>query len=170
MTEEINIRPVRPEDLEAVTAVEAACFPAAEAAGRRQFQERIAAFGKHFYVLEREGEVIGLINGAVTDEPVISDEMFENAGLHRETGSRQSVFGLAVRPEYRHQGYAQRLMETLIAAARDEGRRGCILTCKEELIPFYERFGYRKLGVSASVHGGAVWYDMALDFCRENMP
>ena len=29
---------------------------------------------------------------------------------------------------------------------------------------FYEQFGYKSLGVSASVHGGAVWYDMILEF------
>ena len=39
-----------------------------------------------------------------------------------------------------------------------------ILTCKEKLIPFYEGFGYVNCGVSKSVHGGAVWYDMELDF------
>lgn len=164
MTEQINIRLVRPEDLDAVAAVEAACFPAAEAAGKKQFQERIAAFGKHFYVMECGEEIIGIIDGAVTNEMTISDEMFENVGLHREDGSWQSVFGLAVRPEFQHRGYAGMLMETLIAAAREEGRRGCILTCKDRLIAFYEQFGYKKLGVSASVHGGAVWYDMALTF------
>ena len=41
-----------------------------------------------------------------------------------------------------------------------------ILTCKDRLIPYYEKFGYRNLGVSASVHGGAVWYDMILEFDR----
>ena len=41
-----------------------------------------------------------------------------------------------------------------------------ILTCKEGLIPFYEAFGYRNLGVSASVHGGAMWYDMVLEFAE----
>ena len=43
-------------------------------------------------------------------------------------------------------------------------RRGLILTCKDRLIGFYEGFGYKSLGVSQSVHGGAVWYDMILEF------
>lgn len=34
----------------------------------------------------------------------------------------------------------------------------------EKLIPFYETFGFINEGVSASVHGGAVWYDMRLRF------
>ena len=40
----------------------------------------------------------------------------------------------------------------------------CILTCKEKLIGFYEKFGYVNLGISDSKHGGAVWYDMILEF------
>ena len=57
-------------------------------------------------------------------------------------------------------------MGHLIEDARKRGRKGLILTCKEGLIPFYEAFGYRNLGVSASVHGGAMWYDMVLEFAE----
>ena len=35
-----------------------------------------------------------------------------------------------------------------------------VLTCKDHLVHYYSRFGFKKVGVSASVHGGAVWYDM----------
>ena len=27
-----------------------------------------------------------------------------------------------------------------------------------------KKFGYKNMGVSESVHGGAVWYDMILEF------
>ena len=46
----------------------------------------------------------------------------------------------------------------------EKGCKGCILTCKEKLIGFYEKFGYVNLGISDSKHGGAVWYDMILEF------
>ena len=55
-------------------------------------------------------------------------------------------------------------MNALLDAARAEGRRGAALTCKQALIHYYEKFGYRLLGLSASQHGGAVWYDMLLEF------
>ena len=42
-----------------------------------------------------------------------------------------------------------------------------VLTCKEGLIPFYQSFGFENRGLSASVHGGAVWYDMVLAFSQE---
>ena len=28
----------------------------------------------------------------------------------------------------------------------------------------YEKFGFRSYGISESLHGGAVWYDMRIDF------
>ena len=67
-------------------------------------------------------------------------------------------------PERQHQGIAEELMRHMIEDAKRRGRKGLILTCKDRLIGFYERFGYKSLGVSASVHGGAVWYDMILEF------
>lgn len=152
------------EDLEAVTAVEAACFPPAEAAGREQLRRRLETFGESFLVAERQGRIIGFINGAVTDRETIADEMFEDSSLHNPEGAYQSIFGLDVAEEFRHQGVASRLMRAMIERAKAQGRRGLILTCKDRLIGYYETFGYVKLGVSQSVHGGAVWYDMILRF------
>ena len=76
------------------------------------------------------------------------------------------MFGLDVLPEHRRKGYAGQLMRALIEHSREDGRCGCMLTCKEHLLPYYTRFGFRNLGVSLSQHGGAVWYDMILEFSR----
>lgn len=164
---EVCIRKVKPEDLDAVTRVEAVCFPEAEAAPRESFRQRISTFPDSFFVAEKDGEIIGFINGCATDSRVIFDEMFADASHHREDGIYQSIFGLDVIPEYQHQGLASRLMKHLIEDAREKGRKGLALTCKDRLIGFYERFGYKNLGLSQSVHGGAVWYDMILEFPRE---
>ena len=164
---EVCIRKVKPEDLDAVTRVEAVCFPEAEAAPRESFRQRISTFPDSFFVAEKDGEIIGFINGCATDSRVIFDEMCADASHHREDGIYQSIFGLDVIPEYQHQGLASRLMEHLIEDAREKGRKGLTLTCKDRLIGFYERFGYKNLGLSQSVHGGAVWYDMILEFPRE---
>ena len=164
---EVCIRKVKPEDLDAVTRVEAVCFPEAEAAPRESFRQRISTFPDSFFVAEKDGEIIRFINGCATDSRVIFDEMFADASHHREDGIYQSIFGLDVIPEYQHQGLASRLMKHLIEDAREKGRKGLTLTCKDRLIGFYERFGYKNLGLSQSVHGGAVWYDMILEFPRE---
>ena len=75
-----------------MTAVEAECFPEAEAAGRDAFRARIEAFPDSFLVAEKDGQLVGFINGCVTDERTIRDEMYEDSSLHRPDGRYQSVF------------------------------------------------------------------------------
>ncbi|MDD3253124.1 MAG: GNAT family N-acetyltransferase [Lachnospiraceae bacterium] len=160
----IVIRQAAEGDLDALTQVEATCFPEAEAATRDSLSQRVRAFPESFFVAEDDGRIIGFINGCVTDDRTICDEMFESTTYHNPAGAYQSIFGLDVVPDYQHRGIAGQLMRRLIEDARQRGRKGLILTCKDRLIGFYEQFGYRSLGVSASVHGGAVWYDMLLEF------
>lgn len=161
----MGIRTAVPSDLDALAAIEAACFPAAEAAGRDSISRRLEAYPNHFWLLETEtGEIVSFINGLVTDEPILRDEMYENAALHNEAGAWQMIFGVDTLPRYRRRGLAAKLMGHVIAQAEAQGRKGCVLTCKENLIHYYEKFGYRNEGVSRSVHGGACWYDMRLTF------
>lgn len=158
------IRPVKKDDLDAIVQVEATCFPAAEAATATSLKERIETFPECFFVAEMDNKVIGFINGMATDSKTIEDIMFEDSTMHKADGIYQSIFGLDVLPEYQRQGIAASLMNHLIEDARQKGRKGLILTCKDRLIHYYAKFGYENMGVSASVHGGAVWYDMILEF------
>lgn len=154
------IRKVGPRDLDELVRLENICFPEAEAATREAFAYRIAAFPDSFYVAVENNEIIGIVNGCVTDSPVISDDLFEPEGGHNPNGKNQAIFGLLVDPRYQKQGIAASLMNHFMDAARQAGREKMILTCKEHLIHYYEKLGYVNLGVSKSVHGGAVWYDM----------
>ena len=74
------------------------------------------------------------------------------------------IFGLNTLPEYRRRGVAAALIEAMCAAARAQGRRGVVLTCKEHLLPYYAKFGFVDEGLSASTHGGAVWHQMRQRF------
>lgn len=160
----MRIRTAMEKDLKEITKIEEKCFPPAEAASMENFRERLRIYPDHFWLLEQEGKILSFINGMVTNEETIQDEMFENARLHEPEGGWQAIFGVNTLPRYQGKGYASMLMEQVIADAKAQGRKGCILTCKKELIPFYERFGYQNEGISASVHGNAVWYDMRLKF------
>ena len=165
MDNNYTIRTVRPRDLDAVCRVENRCFPPAEAATRDAFRTRIALFPERFLVAEdSHGTVIGLINGCCTAEPVLGDELYEPGCPHSLKNPWQTVFGLAVDPDFQHRGIARALMEALVQRARAGGQKGVILTCKKEKIGFYEAMGYVCRGESASEHGGAVWYDMLLTF------
>ncbi len=161
---EIRIRQADMKDLEVLVDIEARCFPPEEAADRSRFEERLKHFSDHFWLAELDGKVVGFIDGMVVDTRVIDDEMYAHAEMHQPEGAWQSVFGLNMLPEYRRRGYAAQLMTALIEDARMSGRKGCILTCKDHMIHYYERFGYQNMGASASTHGHAKWNDMILEF------
>lgn len=160
----LTVRPAAMSDLDAMTDIEAQSFPPEEKATRESFEARMKVFPECFMLLCEDGRPVGLIDGMVTNDATISDPMFENASLHDPKGAWQSIFGFCVLPEMRGRGAAPLLMRAFIEKARAEGRRGLILTCKERLIHYYEQFGFVNMGVSASEHGGAVWYDMTLEF------
>lgn len=159
---ELKIRNATMADLDAVTAIEAECFPAAEAAPREAMKDRLRAYSKGFFIGEVDGKAIGFINGACSDSPVIEDRFYESMKWHRNNGKNLMVYGLDVVPDYRGQGYARELMERFIDFAKEEGKSAVLLTCKSHLVSFYESFGYANEGVSDSTHGGAEWHDMRL--------
>ena len=90
--------------------------------------------------------------------------MYEDANLHNENGQWQMIFGVNTIPEYRRQGCAAKIINKVISDAKVQGRNGLVLTCKEKLIYYYAKFGFKNEGISESTHGGAVWYDMRLTF------
>ena len=56
------------------------------------------------------------------------------------------------------------LIEKAISDAREQGRKGLVLTCKDKLVNYYAKFGFVNEGVSGSEHGGVTWYQMRLTF------
>ena len=54
------------------------------------------------------------------------------------------------------------MIEAFIELAREEKRKGVILTCKKEKILYYAKFGFVNDGESESDHGGAKWYQMRI--------
>lgn len=165
----MKIRTASLQDLEDIAAVEAACFPVAEAATKEEFAERIQHYGDHFFLLYDKQKLIAFVDGFVTDEQNLTDEMYEKASLHNENGAWQMIFGVNTLPEYRRNGYAGRLLRCAIDTARKQGRKGVVLTCKEKLIHYYSGFGFVNEGISTdSTHGNAVWYQMRLTFITGN--
>ena len=158
------IRNATIRDLDVITAVEAACFSPAEAATRDTLADRLHRYPDHFWLLFEDETLVSFLDGFVTDLPDLTDDMFEHAELHDENGQWQMIFGVNTLPEYRRQGCAGTLLKTAVRDARAQARRGLVLTCKERLIPWYASFGFQLEGPSASVHGGAAWYQMRLPF------
>ena len=160
----MTIRTADMTDLAAVTAVEATCFPPAEAATEKDFAARLAVYPDHFWLLELDGKLVSFVNGMVTDEPTLRDEMYADASFHNDRGAWQMIFGVNTLPDYRRRGLAEQVLRRCIADAKARGRRGCVLTCKAEKVHYYAKLGFVSEGRSESEHGGAVWYEMRLTF------
>lgn len=57
-----------------------------------------------------------------------TDEMYEKAAMHNEDGAWQMIFGVNTLPDYRKHGYAGQLIQCAIKDAREQGRKGLVLT------------------------------------------
>ena len=160
----MNIRTASLQDLDAIAAVEAVCFPPAEAADKESLRRRLSVYPDHFWLLWENNTLVGFVNGMVTQDSDLKDEMYHNADLHEETGPWQMIFGVDTIPAYRRRGCAALLLNRVISDARAQGRRGLVLTCKEALLHYYAKFGFVNEGISSSVHGNVRWYQMRLTF------
>jgi ribosomal protein S18 acetylase RimI-like enzyme len=156
----ISVRNVLPTDIEQLLIIENEGFTIEEAATKEIFLERIRIIPDTSFVAEENGKILGFINGPVINQPYITDDLFKEIEANPKTGGYQSVLGLAVLKQARNQGIAKKLIEKMEELVEENEREGITLTCKKELVPFYEKFGFVNHGMSDSKHGGVSWYNM----------
>ena len=126
----MEIRNAALKDLPAIAAVEAECFPAAEAATAEEFAGRLAHYANHFWLLFEDGQLAAFVDGFCTDTPDLTDEMYADAALHDEAGAWQMIFGVNTLPRCRRRGYGETILRQAIADARAQGSTGLVLSCK----------------------------------------
>ena len=91
------------------------------------------------------------------------DEMYKNPNLHNENGEWQMIFDICILAKYRKRGYAEKLLNQVISDVKPY-RHGLVLTCKDEFIRYFKKFGFKNEGVSESTYMGEVSYLMRLEF------
>lgn len=156
----IVIRNVELTDLPELVKIENDCFTKEEAATKEAFTKRIHRIPDSFFVAVENGQIVGLVNGPVIDQPFITDDLFSEIKANPTTGGHQSILGIAVSPNCQNRGIASALLAHLESSATEKQRETVTLTCKKELISFYEKQGYTNHGISGSQHGGVKWYNM----------
>ncbi|MDM5326616.1 GNAT family N-acetyltransferase [Neobacillus sp. CF12] len=154
------IRNVTMNDLPDLVIIEHICFPIEEAATEAALKKRIQFIPDSFFVAEEGGVIVGLVNGPVIEREFITDDLFEEIKKNPAFGGHQTVLGVAVTPHFQTRGVATALLLHLEKEAKAKERESITLTCKEDLIRFYENLGYHNRGVSKSEHGGVTWYNM----------
>lgn len=166
------------DDLDALAAVESACFPPSEAADLDRLANRLETYPDHFWLLVNpvtsdndcfpaqldDGMLVSFIDGPVTAQADLTDEMYESPELHNSDAPWQMILGVNTAPMYQHRGCASFLMRQVILDAALAHREGIVLACKEKKLPFYSSFGFVDEGRSESNHGNVAWHQMRLKF------
>lgn len=163
--EKYEFRNIYPDEIEQAAEIERICFPPNEACSYEHMEERILRAPDLFLVAvdKATGKLAGFLNGLATDQLNLTDDFFTDAKLHDPNGENIMILGLDVLPEYRGQGLARELMNQYFRRERERGRRRIILTCVEEKVKMYEKFGFTDLGIGESNWGGEKWYEMSIE-------
>ena len=101
------------------------------------------------------------MNGIATDESSFRDEFFTDAGLHDPQGKNIMLLGLDVLPEYQRQGLGRELVNQYLERERKNGRQVIFLTCLQQKVKMYEKFGFIDRGMANSTWGGEEWHEMS---------
>lgn len=123
-------------------------------------QDRIAKQNDTFLVARDDQRVVGLIVGAVSKDEFIHDAMYKQAAANEATGGHQLVLGIAQAANYGDQELSAKLLAAFEKVARAAHRETMSLLSLEKDIPFYEKNGFQRAGVSDVKHGGNTWYNM----------
>ena len=160
--ERFDFRLINDDEADEAAAVEAECFPPKEACTLEHMRERVKAAKDIFLVaMDREtGKMAGFVNGIATDGDDFTDDYFTDASLHDKDGKNIMICGICVRPEYQKQGLARELVYNYCRREWEMGRRFLILTCKEQKVKMYKKFGFTDMGEANSSWGGQKWHQM----------
>eukprot|EP00635_Sarcinochrysidales_sp_CCMP3193_P007490 CAMPEP_0118910954 /NCGR_PEP_ID=MMETSP1166-20130328/12869_1 /TAXON_ID=1104430 /ORGANISM="Chrysoreinhardia sp, Strain CCMP3193" /LENGTH=440 /DNA_ID=CAMNT_0006850429 /DNA_START=43 /DNA_END=1365 /DNA_ORIENTATION=+ len=150
----LNLRPTTARDLAAVTALERASYPSAEAASAERLASRLSEAGDYFrtMVLDEE-EVVGFICGTRCDE--FTEEAM---ATHDPSGRLLAIHSVVVDERYRRRGLASTALKWYLDEVDVTEVR---LIAKANLLGLYSSgvVGFEVCGVSKIVHGSDAWFD-----------
>ena len=158
----MKIRTADLMDLPAIYKIECENFSPEEAMSQELLAKHIELLPETFLVAEKDGQILGFIEGPVRPERYLLDISFtmEIEDFSHQAGGYISITSLSVSKEAQSMGLGRRLLEAMKEIAISNGRDGINLTCHDYLIPYYEKQGFTNEGLSASQYAGEVWYNL----------
>ncbi len=158
----MKIRQARLEDLDRIVEIELENFSVEEAIPPSVFEAHLREIQTSFLVAEKEGKIIGYIEGPVGPQRHLQDQSFTEdiKDYSHETGGYISVTCLSIAKEAQGLGLGKKLLTALKELALEHEKEGINLTCHDYLIAYYEKHGFVNEGLSQSTFAGETWYDM----------
>lgn len=173
-------RTCSPTDLPACHALEAASYPADEAASLSMLQYRQHHAAPYFRCavllppeaadptdsMKMRGDIVGFVTGTRTSS-------FDEASMsvHDPAGPMLAIHSVVVAEGQRRQGIGAAMLAEYVRAVRRMGPKvpidKIVLIAKAEKLAYYVRAGFSVVGVSPIVHGRDVWYECAVDLAAE---
>jgi len=138
----INLRSIREDDLDAVLAVQAACYPPVMQEASEVVRSRIRAAGATSFVAECGGKVCAYVFAYRSSQGAVTPLDAHFAVL--EEGDTLYIHDLSVSPAVAGRGLARQLVERLQRLAREEGLGYCALVSVQDSQRFWARLGFRE--------------------------
>ena len=158
----MKIRQANLSDLDAITTIEWENFGPEEALSREILEAHIQKLTTSFLVAERDGQILGYLEGPVRPERHLVDQSFtsEVEDYSHLIGHYISLTSLSIDKNAQNMGLGRSLLNAMKDIAIRDQRLGINLTCHDYLVTYYEKHGFINEGVSQSTYAGEVWYDM----------
>lgn len=164
LQEQYEFRNIKQEEIPQAAEIEKRCFPPNEACSYEHMEKRVRKAPELFLVaVDKEtGLLAGFLNGLATEKEHLTDDFFTDAEVHNPAGKNIMLLGLDVLPEHRGKGLARALVEEYIRREREKGREKLILTCVDDKVEMYKKFGFIDHGIGISQWGGEAWHEMSI--------
>lgn len=163
--EQYEFRNIQLEEIAQAVEIERICFPPNEACSYEHMAARIKKASDLFLVAvdKKTRKLAGFLNGLATNQVNLTDDFFTDAQVHNPDGKHIMLLGLDVLPQHRGQGLARALVKEYLHREKEKNRKLVVLTCVEEKVKMYEKFGFRDHGIGVSKWGGEQWHEMSVD-------
>mmetsp|Transcript_30623 Transcript_30623/g.51580 ORF Transcript_30623/g.51580 Transcript_30623/m.51580 type:complete len:178 (+) Transcript_30623:101-634(+) len=166
VSDEPFFRGIESEDLERVKALEAAGYPADEAASPEGIEYRAKSAPGCFIVAIKPGdggdEIVGFVNGTLATGDTLKHETMSQ---HDPDGELLCIHSVCVDENHRRTKVGSRMLKAYVNYVQQSTPQAkrLILICKETLIGFYDGCGFEMVGPSDVVHGREDWFEMKID-------
>jgi len=157
----VKLRQATAADLARLAALEAASYPADEAASSESLAARIALAPECFLLAEdAAGELLGFVCGTRSVDDTLTHASMSR---HDPAGASLCVHSVVVAEPHRRRGLGGALLARYLEHAWTlPGVERVLLIAKAHLRGFYEAAGFTCEGLSPVVHGADPWFAFRL--------